>query len=92
MLYCPNCGGPLIEQNDYLLCTLCCASFRRTDNKIQLFHQFNGNKHIREFMEVLQNEMRSNAEETETKNVSRREELLEPNNESLSQTSNDDES
>lgn len=97
MLYCPNCGGPLIDTHGYLICTLCCASFRRTeDGKIQFFYQFSGNKHIREFMEVLKNEVCSNAKETETETetegVSRGERISQQVDKQISQTSNDNES
>ena len=57
MFYCPNCGGPLMDVHGYLLCTLCCGSFRRAkDGKIQFFRQFSGNKYVREFVEVLEDE------------------------------------
>ena len=55
-----------MEHGRFLLCTLCCASFRRDeDGRIRFNYQFSGNKHIRDFMEVLDNEMRSDAEKAE---------------------------
>lgn len=92
MLYCPNCKGPLAEQDEYLLCTLCCASFRRTNNKVQFFYQFTGNKHIRAFMEVLSNEMHGVTEEAETENDSGGEEDLESIDNAIHSTSNENES
>lgn len=83
MLYCPKCEGPLIEQGDYLICTLCCAVFIRTENKIRFFRQFSGNKYVREFMEVLRDEVFI-SKEAEAENVPRREGILEQADKSLS--------
>ena len=92
MLYCPTCKGPLIEQDEYLLCTLCCASFRRTSEGIQFFRQFTGNKHIKEFLEVLRYEMHGVEKEGEAENDSGREEGVGSVDNSVHGASNENES
>ena len=92
MLYCPTCKGPLIERDEYLLCTLCCASFRRTSEGIRFFRQFTGNKHVKEFLEVFQHEMYGVKEEGEAENDSRGEEGVESVDNSVYGASNENES